>query len=72
MVEALRGVGGEPWPDCKDAMSESGAFGRRMPPSKGGDCELGSRGMGKVDAAGELNDDGGLDPDEYTDTTRDH
>ena len=48
-------------------MSESGALGRRMPPSggtKGGDCELGSRGMGNVEADGELNDEGGLDPPE--------
>lgn len=68
----FRGVGGLgcgeedcDW-DCKEAMSESGALGRRIPPSRGrgGDCELGSRGMGKAVTDGELKDDGGADPDE--------
>ncbi len=71
ILAALRGVGGVGHDDCREAMSESGALGRRIPPSggtKGGDCELGSRGMGKVEADGELNDEGGFDPPEYTDT----
>ena len=66
-MAALRGVGGEGPFDCREAISERGALGRRMPPSggtKGGDCELGSRGIGKVEADGELNDEGGLDPPE--------
>ena len=66
-MAALRGVGGEGPFDCREAISERGALGRRMPPSggtKGGDCELGSRGMGNVEADGELNDEGGLDPPE--------
>ena len=66
-MAALRGVGGKGPFDCREAISERGALGRRMPPSggtKGGDCELGSRGMGKVEADGELNDEGGLDPPE--------
>lgn len=51
-------------------MSESGALGRRIPPSRirGGDCELGSRGIGKAVTEGELNDEGGADPEEYTET----
>ena len=67
----MRGVGGEGPFDWREAMSERGALGKRMPPSrgtKGGDCEFGSRGMGKVEAEGELYDAGGLDPPEYTDT----
>lgn len=57
-------------PVWKDAMSDRGAFGRRIPPSRGGDCEeRGSRGREKLVKAGELNEDGGPDPDdEYTDT----
>ena len=31
---------------------------------KGGDCELGSRGIGKVAVAGELKDEGGFDDPE--------
>jgi hypothetical protein len=49
-----------------DAMSDSGLFGRRMPPSCGGDCE--SRERGKGFWRGELNDVGGAEPDEYIDT----
>jgi len=46
-----------------------GLLGRRIPPEgMGGDWELGSRGIGNVDAAGELYEDGGADPDEYIDT----
>lgn len=58
---------------CSEAISERGALGRRMPPSRGrscGDWELGSRGMEKEETAGELKEDGGADPDEYVDTTR--
>lgn len=47
---------------CSPAMSERGAFGRRMPPSRGGDCE--SRDRGKGDPLGELKDVGGADPPE--------
>lgn len=52
---------------CSCAMSDNGALGRRMPPSRGkswGDCELGSRGMEKDDTAGELKEEGGADPEE--------
>lgn len=52
-------------------MSDRGAFGRRMPPSRGGDCELMSRGMGKEGMAGELKDEGGTEPEEASDTTGD-
>ena len=73
----MRGVGGEPASEllgrCKgeevrEAMSERGALGKRMPPSSGGDWEFGSRGMGNVDTAGELNDDEGTDPEEASET----
>lgn len=49
-------------------MSDRGMLGRRMPPSTGGDCEFGSRGMGKVEIAGELNDEEESEPDEARDT----
>jgi hypothetical protein len=50
-------------------MSVRGLLGKRMPPDGiGGDCELGSLGMGKVGTDGELYDDGGAEPDEYKDT----
>ena len=55
-------------------MSVSGAFGRRMPPSRapiGGDCEFGSRGIENVDTAGELYDDEGTEPDDASDTGKD-
>jgi hypothetical protein len=53
---------------CMEAISESGLFGRRMPPSRGGDWHCGeSRGIEYAVTAGELNDDGGAEPDEeYT------
>lgn len=49
-------------------MSESGAFGRRIPPSRGGDCDAESRGIGNVEMAGELNDELGTEPDDARDT----
>lgn len=51
-------------------MSVRGLLGRRIPPPDGigGDWEFGSRGIGNVDAAGELYVEGGAD--EYTDTAR--
>lgn len=49
-------------------MSVRGAFGKRMPPSRGGDCEFGSRGIGKVETAGELNDEEGTDPEDARET----
>lgn len=61
----MRGVGDGP--EASEAMSDRGALGRRMPFStgiKGGDCELGSRGIGKVDVAGELKEEGGFDDPE--------
>ena len=58
--------------DCvRVAISESGAFGRRIPPSRapsGGDCEFGSRGMENVETAGELYDDEGTEPEEARET----
>ena len=54
--------------DCSDAMSCRGAFGRRMPPSRGGDCDAESRGMGNVETAGELKDDEGTEPDDASET----
>lgn len=60
--------------DCvSDAMSESGVFGRRIPPSRGksgGDCEFGSRGIEKVETAGELNDEDGREPEDARETAR--
>lgn len=47
-------------------MSDNGAFGRRMPPSCGGDWE--SRERGKVCTLGELKEVEGAEPVEYTDT----
>lgn len=73
----MRGVGGEPADALpgrdrgelvRDAISERGAFGRRIPPSMGGDCELGSRGMGNDAIAGELNDEDGTEPEEARET----
>ena len=71
-MAALRGVG---WieaeteagdDDWREAMSESGALGSRIPPSRGrgGDCELGSLGMEKDETAGELKEEGGAEPEE--------
>lgn len=47
-------------------MSERGALGRRIPPSRGrgGDCELGSRGIENEETAGELKEEGGAEPEE--------
>ncbi len=73
----MRGVGGEPADALpgrdrgelvSEAISERGAFGRRIPPSIGGDCELGSRGMGNDAMAGELNDEDGTEPEEARET----
>jgi len=53
--------------DWREAMSDKGALGRRIPPSrepKGGDWEERSRGRAKLVTAGELYDDGGADPEE--------
>ena len=60
--------------DCvSDAISESGAFGRRIPPSlgaSGGDWEFGSRGIENVETAGELNDDEGIEPEDARETVQ--
>lgn len=52
--------------DWREAMSERGALGRRIPPSRGrgGDCELGSRGIENEETAGELKEEGGAEPEE--------
>jgi len=47
-------------------MSDNGALGRRMPPSRGGDCE--SRARGNAAEFGELKEVGGAEPAEYTET----
>lgn len=52
----------------RDAISERGAFGRRMPPSRGGDCDAESRGIGNVVTAGELKDEFGTEPDDARET----
>jgi hypothetical protein len=52
-------------------MSDKGALGRRIPPSRepsGGDCEERSSGREKLVTAGELKDEVGAEPEEYTDT----
>ena len=41
-----------------------------MPPSRGGDCDAESRGMGNVETAGELNEDEGTEPDEASETAQ--
>jgi len=43
-------------------------LGRRMPPSRGGDCE--SRARGNAAEFGELKEVGGAEPAEYTETER--
>lgn len=58
---------GRGWCDCSEAMSVRGAFGNRMPPSRGcaispvtgGDWDV--RGIGKEAAEGELKPDEGVD-----------
>lgn len=67
--EPARALLGRCWGELlSEAMSERGVLGRRMPPSRGGDCEFGSRGMGNVEIAGELKDEEGSEPDDARDT----
>jgi len=58
---------GDPWTD-NEAMS---TLGSRIPPSAGskvGDCDIRSRGTENMFGEGELNEDGGADPDDKTET----
>jgi hypothetical protein len=78
-VAAFRGVGGEPAVALpgrdrgellREAMSDKGALGRRIPPSSGGDCEWGSLGIGNEEMAGELKDEEGTEPEDARETVR--
>jgi len=60
-VEAAAGSG------TSSQRYRKGGIGRRMPPSRGGDCE--SRERGNVPGLGELKEVGGAEPEEYTETT---